>query len=44
MWLDREAGAKCYMLAARTLGIAWGDTPRYWRWIPLPESSRFGST
>ncbi|CAN6252856.1 unnamed protein product [Urochloa humidicola] len=41
MWLDRETGAKCYMLSARSLHISWGDTPRYWRWIPLPESCRF---
>lgn len=26
------------MLAARNLTIVWGDTPRYWRWISLPES------
>ncbi|KAL6911224.1 hypothetical protein ACP4OV_000029 [Aristida adscensionis] len=39
MWLDRETGAKCYMLSARALSIAWGDTPRYWRWIPLTDSS-----
>jgi hypothetical protein len=36
MWLDRETGAKCYMLSARALCIIWGDTPRYWRWIPSP--------
>ncbi|KAG0535418.1 hypothetical protein BDA96_04G364800 [Sorghum bicolor] len=35
MWLDRATGAKCYMLSARKLGIAWGDTPQYWRWIPI---------
>ncbi|KAJ1281573.1 hypothetical protein BS78_04G315900 [Paspalum vaginatum] len=39
MWLDRETGAKCYMLSTRMLGIAWGDTPRYWRWIPITGSS-----
>ncbi|KAL6635328.1 hypothetical protein ACP70R_027999 [Stipagrostis hirtigluma subsp. patula] len=42
MWLDKQTGAKCYMLSARSLGIAWGDTARYWRWIPLTDSrSRF---
>ncbi|KAL5212364.1 hypothetical protein ABZP36_023211 [Zizania latifolia] len=38
MWLDRESGSKCYMLSARALYIAWGDTPQYWRWIPLTNS------
>ncbi|MFS7962019.1 putative phloem protein [Helianthus anomalus] len=36
--LDKRTGKKCYMLAARDLSIVWGDTPRYWRWISLPES------
>ncbi|RLN08699.1 F-box protein PP2-B10-like [Panicum miliaceum] len=40
MWLDRETGAKCYMLSARALCIIWGDTPKYWRWIPI-TGSRF---
>ncbi|CAL4967591.1 unnamed protein product [Urochloa decumbens] len=39
MWLDRETGAKCYMLSARALCVIWGDTPQYWRWIPLTDSS-----
>ncbi|KAF0933424.1 hypothetical protein E2562_018528 [Oryza meyeriana var. granulata] len=38
MWLDRENGAKCYMLSARAMHISWGGTPRYWRWIPLTDS------
>jgi hypothetical protein len=38
MWLDRETGAKCYMLSARNLTIVWGDTPQYWTWIPLTDS------
>jgi hypothetical protein len=38
MWLDRESGAKCYMLSARALCVVWGDTPQYWRWIPLADS------
>ncbi|CAN6373698.1 unnamed protein product [Urochloa humidicola] len=39
-WLDRETGAKCYMIAARAMRIIWGDTPDYWRWTPR-EDSRF---
>ncbi|KAF7041420.1 hypothetical protein CFC21_051217 [Triticum aestivum] len=39
MWLDRESGAKCYMVPARDLSIAWRDTPRYWTsWIHLADS------
>ncbi|KAF2288333.1 hypothetical protein GH714_006840 [Hevea brasiliensis] len=29
--LDKLSGKKCYMLSARDLMIAWGDTPRYWK-------------
>ncbi|GAA0153328.1 hypothetical protein LIER_37655 [Lithospermum erythrorhizon] len=36
--LEKSTGKKCFMLAARDLTIVWGDTPRYWRWISLPES------
>ncbi|KAM3359689.1 F-box protein PP2-B10 [Capsicum galapagoense] len=36
--LVKWSGKKCYMLSARSLHIIWGDTPRYWRWISLPES------
>lgn len=36
--LDKAHGKKCYMLSARSLFIVWGDTPRYWRWISLPDS------
>ncbi|PON76584.1 Phloem protein [Parasponia andersonii] len=36
--LEKATGKKCYMLSARTLSIVWGDTPTYWRWIPLPEA------
>ncbi|CAO2040254.1 unnamed protein product [Urochloa humidicola] len=39
MRLDRETGAKCYMLSARALCIIWGDTPEYWSWIPITDSS-----
>ncbi|XP_024965393.1 putative F-box protein PP2-B12 [Cynara cardunculus var. scolymus] len=37
-FLDKWSGKKCYMLAARDLSIVWGDTPRYWRWISVPNS------
>ncbi|KVI04384.1 putative F-box protein PP2-B12 [Cynara cardunculus var. scolymus] len=37
-WLEKRSGKKCYMLAARDLSIVWGDTPRYWRWISMPDS------
>ncbi|KAM5561830.1 putative F-box protein PP2-B12 [Rosa sericea] len=33
-----RCGKKCYMIAARRLRIAWGETPRYWKWKSLPES------
>ncbi|KAK7376340.1 hypothetical protein VNO78_34806 [Psophocarpus tetragonolobus] len=36
--LDKIYGKKCYMLSARALFIVWGDTPRYWRWISLPDA------
>ncbi|KAJ9542518.1 hypothetical protein OSB04_029024 [Centaurea solstitialis] len=36
--LDKWTGKKRYMLAARDLSIVWGDTPRYWRWISVPDS------
>lgn len=36
--LDKKTGKKCYMLAARDLSIIWGNTPRYWRWISVPDS------
>ncbi|XP_064971222.1 putative F-box protein PP2-B12 [Musa acuminata AAA Group] len=36
-WLERSSGAKCYMLSARSLSITWGDTPQYWRWVPLSD-------
>lgn len=36
--MDRETGAKCYVLSARALVIIWTCTPRYWRWIPLTDS------
>ncbi|WCJ44662.1 F-box family protein [Euphorbia peplus] len=39
--LDKVSGKKSYMISARDLTIAWGDTPAYWRWISNPDS-RFG--
>ena len=43
MCLHRETGALCYMLSARKLSIALGDsflTPAHCRWIPV-TGSRF---
>ncbi|CAN1234252.1 F-box protein PP2-B1 [Linum perenne] len=40
--LDKRSGKKCYMISSRELYITWGDTPRYWKWIPEPDS-RFGA-
>uniref|UniRef100_A0A7N0T8H4 F-box domain-containing protein n=1 Tax=Kalanchoe fedtschenkoi TaxID=63787 RepID=A0A7N0T8H4_KALFE len=37
-FLDKWSGKKCFMISARDLGIVWGDTPCYWKWMPLPES------
>ncbi|GMN27609.1 hypothetical protein TIFTF001_051604 [Ficus carica] len=36
--IERASGKKCFMVGARGLSIAWGDTPQYWKWISLPES------
>ncbi|XP_045809089.1 F-box protein PP2-B11-like [Trifolium pratense] len=36
--LDRKSGKRCYMLAARSLTIAWGDDRRYWNWIAMSDS------
>lgn len=36
--LERKSGKKCYMLAARSLSIAWGNDDRYWNWIAMPDS------
>ncbi|PHT32780.1 hypothetical protein CQW23_29117 [Capsicum baccatum] len=36
--LDKKTGKKCFMVAARELGIAWGDTPAYWEWISHRDS------
>ncbi|XP_068662968.1 F-box protein PP2-B10-like [Aristolochia californica] len=37
-WLDKSSGKKCFMLSAGELGIVWGDTPQYWRWVDSSES------
>ncbi|XP_065880938.1 putative F-box protein PP2-B12 [Euphorbia lathyris] len=39
--LEKVSGKKTYMISARDLKIAWGDTPSYWRWNSNPDS-RFG--
>ncbi|CAI0572994.1 unnamed protein product [Linum tenue] len=39
--LDKRTGKKCYMISSRDLHIIWGDTPRYWKWVPESDS-RFG--
>nr|GMD32045.1 F-box protein PP2-B10-like [Ipomoea batatas] len=36
--LEKESGKKCYMLAAKSLQIVWGNDTRYWKWISLAES------
>ncbi|KAM5561828.1 putative F-box protein PP2-B12 [Rosa sericea] len=36
--LEKWTGKKCYMIAAKRLRIAWGDTPLYWQWITLPNT------
>ncbi|KAM7273699.1 hypothetical protein ACFE04_028363 [Oxalis oulophora] len=37
-WLDKWSGKKCYMLSAANMGIVWGDTPQYWKWVSHPKS------
>ncbi|KAL5207456.1 hypothetical protein ABZP36_031891 [Zizania latifolia] len=40
--LDRRSGAKCVMLSARALSIAWGADPSCWRWTTADlAGSRF---
>ncbi|XP_024403966.1 putative F-box protein PP2-B12 [Physcomitrium patens] len=31
-WLDKDTGGACYSLAARGLGIVWGEDEKYWNW------------
>lgn len=35
MRLDRATGAKCFLLSARALHIARGETTASWQWIDL---------
>nr|AGG38119.1 maternal effect embryo arrest 66 protein [Dimocarpus longan] len=37
-WLDKPSGKKCYMISPEELKIVWGDTPRYYKWVSLPEA------
>ncbi|KAL6635326.1 hypothetical protein ACP70R_027997 [Stipagrostis hirtigluma subsp. patula] len=39
--LERRSGAKCFMLSARALSIAWGDDPSCWTWTAGHPGSRF---
>ncbi|RLN08326.1 putative F-box protein PP2-B12 [Panicum miliaceum] len=39
--LERRSGAKCLMLSARALSIAWGDDPTCWIWTASLPGSRF---
>ncbi|CAH1441370.1 unnamed protein product [Lactuca virosa] len=36
--LNKQNGKKCFVLAARTLWIVWGDTLVFWRWRSFPAS------
>ncbi|CAN8272702.1 unnamed protein product [Cochlearia groenlandica] len=38
LWLEKAKGKKCIMLSSMKMSIIWGDTPRYWRWIQIPEA------
>ncbi|KAF5464962.1 hypothetical protein F2P56_014998 [Juglans regia] len=37
--IHKWSGKKWYMLAARELSIAWGDTPQYWKWTSSADQS-----
>lgn len=39
-WIDRKTGGVHRSYSARTLGIIWGSTEEYWRWVHQ-EGSRF---
>ncbi|KAG2261627.1 hypothetical protein Bca4012_013663 [Brassica carinata] len=41
-WLEKASGKKCIMLSAKNISIIWGDDPRYWEWVTIPEA-RFKS-
>ncbi|XP_042988783.1 F-box protein At2g02240-like [Carya illinoinensis] len=36
--IHKWSGKKCYMLGARQIDIAWGDTSQYWKWTSLGDS------
>ncbi|MFX9845290.1 PP2 domain-containing protein, partial [Acinetobacter baumannii] len=38
-WVNKETKSNCFTLFARDLAITWGEDTRYWRWLPLKESS-----
>ncbi|CAJ1960763.1 unnamed protein product [Sphenostylis stenocarpa] len=40
LWIEKRSGKICYLLSARELSIAWGDSPLYWSWKPI-QGSRF---
>ncbi|XP_027349529.1 F-box protein PP2-B15-like [Abrus precatorius] len=41
--IEKTTGKICYLLSARQLSIAWGDSPLYWSWKPT-QGSRFAET
>ncbi|XP_078152711.1 F-box protein PP2-B11-like [Carex rostrata] len=36
--LEKSSGAKCFMISAIALSIAWGHDLRYWKWIAIANS------
>jgi hypothetical protein len=36
-----RSGARCFVLSARALSIAWGDDPSCWTWAASPPESRW---
>jgi hypothetical protein len=36
-----RSGARCFVLSARALSIAWGDDPSCWTWAASPPGSRW---
>ncbi|KAK7333023.1 hypothetical protein VNO80_29783 [Phaseolus coccineus] len=41
--IEKRSGKICYLLSARQLSIAWGNSPLYWSWKPI-QGSRFGES
>ncbi|GMN62512.1 hypothetical protein TIFTF001_031596 [Ficus carica] len=37
--LQLDHGRKLFCFWARGLSISWGDTPEYWQWTSIPDSS-----